>query len=244
MSDTDSISFHEGSDPEMLAASQKARETFRYFWSQVALDFNRIVPAINIACLKVPFSEDVNGEIKVEQMWVEQIYFDGIAVTGILVNSPHWLTSVKGGDEVTFPISQISDWLCVMDGQVYGAYTIQVLRSGMDKEERRNHDEAWGLDFPEPDTILLPERNEKFEDVIANLIKEQIEEDPSTLSSDFGDGRTLLHLEALYGRIPSIQVLLKHGADRTACCNRGWTAQDYAQSLQWDSVVELLVTHA
>jgi uncharacterized protein len=244
MSDTDSITFHEGSNPEMLAASQKARETFRYFWNQVTLDFNRIVPAIDIACLKVPFAENVNGEVQVEQMWVDQIYFDGVIITGTLVNSPHYLTSVKEGDEVTFPLSQISDWLCVIAGEVYGAYTIQVLRAGMDQEERSSHDEAWGLDFPDPDTTLLPEQNTKFEDVIANLLKEQLEEDSSTLSSDFGDGRTILHLEALYGRAPSIQVLLKHGADRTVRCRRGWTARDYAQSLGWASVIELLDTHA
>ena len=228
----------------MIAASQKARETFRLFWNQVALDINRIVLAIETACLKVPFSEDVNGKMKVEQMWVEQIYFDGVAVTGTLVNFPRWLTAFKEGDEVIFPVSQISDWLCVIDEKVYGAYTIQVLRSSMDGGERANHDKAWGLAFPTPDTVLLPEKNAKFEGIIANLLKEQLEKDRSILSSPFDEGRTLLHLEALYGRAPSVRVLLDYGANPSTPCSRGWTARDYAQSLQWDSVLALLDTHA
>jgi uncharacterized protein len=240
MPDSSPVTFHSGDEPEIVAASQQARKTFRYFWNQLSLDFNRIVPALELACLKVPFSESINGEMRVEQMWVDQVNFDGVSVTGILINAPNWLTSVQQGDEVMFPITQISDWLCVLDGQVYGAYTIQVLRSHMDEEERASHDAAWGLEFPAPSNVLIPERNMKFENVIASLLEKQIEEDSSIVSAAFDEGRTVLHLESLYGRDRSVQVLLEHGADVSVRCDRGWTARDYAQSLQWDHIVALL----
>ena len=235
------VTFHKGDDPEIVAAARDARRTFRHFWNQVSLDFNRIVPALELACAKAAFSDDESDdESQVEQMWVDQVNFDGVDVFGVLINAPNWLNSVAQGDGVSFPISRISDWLCVLDGQVYGGYSVQVLRSRMSDDERSSHDEAWGLSFPAPDTVQVPGRNEKFEGVIASLLTQQIEEDPSTVNATSDEGRTLLHLEALYGRAPSIKVLLQHGADTSARCNRGWSARDYAQSLDWDHAIALL----
>ena len=241
MPDESPVTFHQGDAPQIVQASERARETFRYFWNQVSLDFNRIVPALELAFLKVPFSDDYsNPDAQVEEMWVEQVNFDGIDINGVLLNSPNWLKSVKQGDEVHSTLSQLSDWLCVLEGQVYGAHTVQLLRSRMADEERTQHDQAWGLNFPSPSTVLTPEHNQKFEDVIATLLSEQIVKDPVTVEARFDHGRTILHLEALYGRAPSVRVLLDHGASTTARCDRGWTPLDYARSLQWTHVVTLL----
>jgi uncharacterized protein YegJ (DUF2314 family) len=40
-------------------------------------------------------------------------------------------------------------------GKVYGAFTVHVLRSQMPPGERKAHDDAWGLDFGDSDTIEL-----------------------------------------------------------------------------------------
>ena len=235
------VTFHKTDDPELLQASQQARDTFRSFWNQISLDFNRIIPALDMASLKVPFSDDLlDPESPIEHMWVNQITFDGIQIQGVLLNAPNWLKSIGQGDEVRFPLAQISDWLCVLDGKVYGAHTIQLIRARMNSLERTEYDQAWGLDFPSPDTVLIPERNQKFEDVIANLIVEQIAEEPAITRSKFDHGRTLLHLEALYGRTPSVRVLLERGASPIARCDRGWTPLDYAQSLEWIDIIRLL----
>ena len=53
----------------------------------------------------------------------------------------------------------------------------------MTDEEREQHDQAWGLNFPSPGTVLTPERNQKFEDVIATLLSEQIAKDPATVEA-------------------------------------------------------------
>ena len=67
MPDESPVTFHKGDAPEIVQASEQARETFRYFWNQVSLDFNRIVPALELACLKVPCSDNnSNPDVQVE----------------------------------------------------------------------------------------------------------------------------------------------------------------------------------
>jgi uncharacterized protein len=240
MSDNNPIIFHSSADPEMLEASRQACQTFRHLWHQIALDFNRIIPAIELACLKVLFSDDPTGQTGIEQMWVNQIDFDGLNISGILINEPNNLTSVQQGDSVTFPLDRVTDWLCVLNDQVYGGYTIQLLRSYMNPENRSNHDQAWGLNFPSPETVLIPDQNVQVETLLASKLEQQVQADSSILNQTFDQGRTILHLESLYGRTASVQTLLNLGADKTIRCDRGWTARDYAQSLEWDEVIALL----
>lgn len=243
MSEDSPVTFHRSDDPEFLQASQQARETFRYLWNQIALDFNRIIPALELACIKVPFSDDFsNPDAAVEHMWVDRVDFDGTEICGILANSPNWLKSLAAGDEVRFPLEQLSDWLCVLQGKVHGAYTIQLMRSRLNDEQRQTYDRDWQLDFPEPETVLLPERNRVAEGHIADKLAEQIETDPSTVELTFDGGKTLLHLEVLNGRNRSVRVLLEGGANASARCDRGWTPLDYARSLEWLEAIELLAS--
>ena len=241
MSEESPVTFHKGDDPDIERASQEARKTFRYFWKQVSYDFNRIVPALEVAAIKVAFSDDrSNPDAQVEHMWVSEIDFDGVTLRGTIINSPNWLKTVKEGDVVECKIDDIGDWICVLAGKVYGAYTVQVIRSRMSESERAEHDEAWGLDFPPPDQVLVPPETSEFEQVIASLLKEQLENETDTINTLDDEGRTPLHLEALFGRTHTVQVLLDFGADPNKHCNRGWTPRDYAESLDWTTVVEIL----
>ena len=44
-----------------------------------------------------------------------------------------------------------------MNGRVYGVWTVNLLRSEMDRKERAQHDQAWGLDFGDPVKVeVLP----------------------------------------------------------------------------------------
>jgi uncharacterized protein YegJ (DUF2314 family) len=40
--------------PEMQRAYEQARDTFRYFWREIAWDRRRIVPALEMAAVKAP----------------------------------------------------------------------------------------------------------------------------------------------------------------------------------------------
>ena len=241
MSDANFVTVRQADDPEILKASQQARNTFRYFWHQVAIDFNRIVPALELASLKVAFSDDFSDpNSQVEQMWVDRIDFDGVSICGVLLNNPNWLTSIKQGDKVSFPLSQLDDWLCMLDGEVYGGYTIQAIRAKMNDDERTQHDLAWGLSFPSPSKVLVPDRNLEVEKAIADLMIGEIEKDPEIVELAFDGGRTLVHLEALYGKPYSVKALLKMGASAEVKCDRGWTPLDYAKVLNWKDVISLL----
>src|SRR5262245_41912119 len=126
----------ESSDPQMHQAYGNARATFGYFWREVAWDRHRIVPALGLAAVKAPFSDGEKARSKpgvpdVEHMWISDVDFDGQLVFGELQNRPNWLKSVKQGDSVSVPLGEISDWMYSISGDVYGGYTVNLLRSRM-----------------------------------------------------------------------------------------------------------------
>lgn len=246
----------DGDDPDMLRAFKRARKTFRYFWREVSWDQRRIIPALDMACVKAPFSDGNkkrrnDGNPDVEHMWMNEIEFDGKRVSGVLMNSPNWLTSVKEGDEARFLLEEISDWMYSFGGEVYGAFTVNVLRSGMGRKERREHDEMWGLDFGDPDQPrIMPDLDDDDDETeegehpmskaMAAKVKEQLAENRSLVTDTDDRGWTLLHQEALAGNYAIVRALLRAGADPKAKTPKGWTAIDLAESLGWDRVVELL----
>lgn len=241
MSESSPITYFPGDDEEMLEANFLARKSFRDFWYQVSLDFNRIVPALSLAVVKAAFSDDFSDpNSPVEHMFVEGIDFDGQIIKGTLLNQPNALTSISEGDEVCLPLEQLGDWLCVMGDTVYGAYTVQVIRSRMSEAERVAHDEAWGLPFPSPEKVLIPKHDETMERNLAGMLDEQIAEDSEFLTRTLEEGRTMLHLQALNGRNLIVKKLLELGASPTVRCDRGWTPVDYAQCLGWHDVVRTL----
>jgi uncharacterized protein len=254
-------------DEEMQGASQKARATFRYFWREVAWERRRIVPALNLACVKAPFSDGEGASPRenrpeVEHMWLDDVDFDGRFVTGTLLNSPTWLKTVKEGDSASLRLDEISDWMYVISGEVYGAYTVNLMRSRMEPRERKEHDAAWGLNFGNPETIRVvpdskrsagflkslfskPETRTQIQEhpmseAMAPSLKDQLAKDPSMLRAKDDRGWTLLHHQALAGSTATVKVLLEAGADPRAVTDHGMTPMDLANALDWQSVVALL----
>lgn len=240
MSDEMEIQFFNSDDPEMSQAVIQAQRSFRWFWYQVASDFNRIVPATNFSMIKAAFCNDFGDPNQtVEHMFVDSLYFDGVEIHGVLRSDPNWVHGIQDGDQVSFALKHVSDWMCCVDEMVYGGFAVQVIRSRMSDSERAAHDEAWGLPFPDVGTHHIPERSEKFELMISEHLKTALQEDASIVSSTDESKRTPLHNEALYGRLETTKVLLEHGADAKARCDRGWTPADYADAVGWTEVREL-----
>jgi uncharacterized protein YegJ (DUF2314 family) len=245
-------------EPEMRAAYRKARDTFRYFCREVAWERRRIVPALDLACVKTPFSDDRrtsrnDDEPDVEQMWLDEVDFDGRTVTGVLLNSPNWLKTVKAGDAAHRTLAEITDWMYAVDGEVYGAFTVNLMRARMSPRERKDHDKAWGLDFGDPTRVrLVPRKKDWFSQdgaetqehpmsmAMAPSLEEELRKRPTMVRDADDRGWTLLHHTALAGSTAPVRVLLEAGADPNAKTGDGRTPLQLAESLGWTRVVALL----
>lgn len=261
------IFFADGNNPKMIAAFENAQKTFKYFWRELSWENRRIVPALTVACVKIAFTQETeNGQI-VEHMWMNEVQFDGNTVKGVLINQPNDVTNIANGDFVNVSLNQISDWLfasynnykpktglsklfsATPKPKTYGGFTIQAMRSEMTDKERKEHDNAWGLDFGDYNEVLLVnEQNEHPENLIEHPMSknmrekliEFLKENPSEIHHLDQDGLSLLHKETIAGNLTSVEVLLSLGADKNQQTNQGETALDFAKKLNWEPIIAVL----
>ncbi|VTU02403.1 ankyrin : Ankyrin repeat protein OS=Rhodopirellula baltica SH28 GN=RBSH_01420 PE=4 SV=1: DUF2314: Ank_2 [Gemmataceae bacterium] len=242
----------DGDDPEMLEAYEKARATFRYLWRELTWEYRRIIPALGASAVKAPFSDGPpRGKAKpvVEQMWFGDVFFDGRLVSGTLLNTPNKLRSVRAGDRVSRPLSEISDWLFSYGDEPFGGFTVGVMRSRMSPRERQSHDAAWGMKFGDPANVrVLPDSQSEDEEhpMSENMgpsLKEHLKKDPTGLLSPDENGWTTLHSMALGGSYAAVKILLEFGADPNAPTGNGMTPLQLARCLGWEKVAALLLKH-
>lgn len=255
------IFFFKGDDSEILEAYKNAQKTFKYYLREWVWETRRIVPALSIACVKTAFTDDEQKENiivadDVEHMWINNIKFDGEFLYGTLINQPSHLKSVKLNDVVKVPFYLISDWLYSNSYRVFGGFTIQLMRSKMSREERINHDDAWGLKFGNPNKVNICYSSQeeifdftnyhKSEDHPMSInmgvkLLEQIKKDKEGLFSYRGfGGFSMLHEMAMAGSAVSVQTLLSEGIDPLMKTKSGKTAKDLAELLNWHDVLKLL----
>ncbi|MGN6416348.1 MAG: DUF2314 domain-containing protein [Pseudobacter sp.] len=248
---SEQIFFARGDSPEMLAAFQKAQASFRYFWRELSWEYRRIIPGLDLACVKIAFTQQFPDQQDpvVEHMWINEVEFDGDNITGILINQPNELTNVNNGDPVSFPLEQISDWLFAIEGRTYGGFTIHTMRSLMETAEREEHDAAWGLEFGDFNDILIVNNQKEnpenlVEHPMSRNMKEKLveflQQHPAELSNADEEGFTMLHRETIAGNLSSVEILLQQGADKNRKNNAGKTALDYARQLDWQHLVPVL----
>ncbi|RAJ08683.1 uncharacterized protein YegJ (DUF2314 family) [Chitinophaga skermanii] len=245
------IFFASGTDPNMLAAFTKAQSTFKYFWRECSWEYRRIVPALDLACVKIAFSQSLPGrdEPVVEYIWMNEIDFNGDEISGVIVNQPNELTNIQNGDYVTVPLDRLCDWLFTTEGKSYGGYTIQYMRSLMEAADRSEHDDAWGIDFGDHHEIFVArgqkdDPNVLIEHPMSINMREKfvefIQQYPNELTSTDDFGANLLHRETIAGNKTSVEAMVTAGADLQATTRSGKTALDYAKQLNWEHIIPLL----
>jgi hypothetical protein len=201
-------------------------------------------------------------------MWIGDIGFDGDSISGNLLNSPNWLSSVRQGDQVSVPFSHLTDWMMTTDGRAYGGFTVNLMRSRMGRRERGQHDQAWGLDFGDPADIRVeiqrepkpkagliaglfgrgsrpPALSKAFSDhpMCVNMVPKvqaQLQADPNVAKTIDDDGWSILHHEALAGNLGVVKLLIAFGADRAARTPSGYTAADLARKIGWSEIADFL----
>ena len=75
------VFLHQNNDPEMTKACSTAKQTFRIFWREFNWERHRIIPGLDLACVKFPFTDPPQGRSQsdapeAEQMWVNDCSFD------------------------------------------------------------------------------------------------------------------------------------------------------------------------
>ncbi len=260
--------FNFDNDPSMQQAYEAARRSFKYFWRELSWERRRIIPALDMSMVKLPFTDGprTDGHGEYEYMWIGDVDFDGETISGELLNSPNWLASVQEGDVVRAPFSHLGDWLMTADGRAYGGFSINQMRAKMSRKERKEHDDAWGLDFGDPASVRLDvhqERNAKgglfsgrskssdkpkmFIDhpMCVNILERydmQMQEDPAIARDvlDEKTGFTLLHAEALAGNMGMVKLLVAHGADVGKKTEASLTASELARRIGWPEIADYL----
>jgi uncharacterized protein YegJ (DUF2314 family) len=251
----------------MAEAAVRAVASFKYLWRELTWEYRRIVPALELSAIKAAFKDPEEGRDHVEHLWLTDIEFDGDVVVATLMNSPNELTSVKEGDRITLGREEIEDWMYVLEGRVYGGFTIQVLRARMASGERRGHDKAWGFDFGDPSRVDVvpnwqargkkgvlgrlfggggapppgdPDAEHPMSENMAPGLAEAIGKDREAFFELGPSGLNTLHSLALGGSAACVKALLEANADPHVKTKGGKTALELARTMGWPRVVELL----
>ena len=81
--------------------------------------------------VKAPIAD---GE-DIEHFWLIDIEFDGENFHGSIGNEPGIVSNVKFGQKWTLAKDEISDWMFMRDGKMYGNYTMRPLLETMPPEQ-------------------------------------------------------------------------------------------------------------
>ena len=114
-------------DSAMNTAMARARETLPQFWTA----FDNQSSGYSGLALKVEIT-DGNGS---EHFWLNNISRNGEAWNGNINNEPQIVKTVQYGQAYSFSRKEVSDWMYIEGGKIYGGFTIRVLLDKMPKAE-------------------------------------------------------------------------------------------------------------
>lgn len=153
--------------------------------------------------------------------------------------------------------------------RVYGAYTVNLMRSRMRRGERAEHDKLWGgFDFGDPEVIHivppdffgkkpgllgkvlggsravdlaeLEAREHPLAENMGPSLESTLQKRPDFVRETDENGFSLLHSLALAGAAAGVEIMLRHGADVNARTKNGMTPLGLAKSLGWKRVAQTL----
>lgn len=110
---------------EMEAAISRAQSEVDAFISELQS------PTGTDHAVKAPITD---GK-ETEHFWLSDITYENSQFRGTINNDPGTVTNVQFGQSWTIAKSEISDWLYMKDGKMYGNYTMRPLLETMPEDE-------------------------------------------------------------------------------------------------------------
>jgi len=123
----DEVIFVAADDPDMIAAISAARASLPQFWQA----FEKRELGETDFSLKVKIAD---GD-EVEYFWLVDLERDNGKLMGTIGNDPQLVVNVKYGDRIEISEADITDWLYMRDGKMFGNRTVRALFKGMSVEE-------------------------------------------------------------------------------------------------------------
>jgi uncharacterized protein YegJ (DUF2314 family) len=122
-------------DAEMNAAIKQAQQTSTNFLSVL------VAPKTNQTDFSVKRPYTTKDGKSVEHIWISEVSYDGKLLHGKIGDEPVNIPDLKLNDPVSFPPSEISDWIYLDDGKIVGGYTIRILRKHMSAQDAAEFDQ-------------------------------------------------------------------------------------------------------
>lgn len=118
-------------DPAMLAAVEEARKR----WPEFVEAFENRSPDENAPFMvKAPI-----GPSRLEEyMWINVTGIEADVIYGTLANQPARIPDLNMGDRVRVGLDKLNDWVCLIDGQPAGGFTLEVVA---DHARRTNNED-------------------------------------------------------------------------------------------------------
>ena len=130
-------------DEVMNAAIATAQETLPVFIDAMQTSTD----AEAHFAIKVKYPYGIADEA--EHIWVSELSYDGSRFEGTIGNDPVYVSGLAYGDRVVVELEEISDWMIIQGGRLYGGYTIHVIRKTMSDREREEFDQGAGFTIPD-----------------------------------------------------------------------------------------------
>ena len=115
-------------EKEMETAIADARKNIDRFLAELKK------PTGDSHAVKVPI---VDGE-HTEHFWMSDLQVVGGEFRGVINNEPAKVSNVKLGQSWSIKINEVSDWMYMKDGKIFGNYTLRPLLKNMPAEEADN----------------------------------------------------------------------------------------------------------
>ena len=112
-------------EQEMEAAIARARSEVDSFIAEMSKG-----NGTNFA-VKVP----IQDKEETEHFWLTDIVYRNGKFEGVIGNDPGMVTNVKSGQKWSVKKSEISDWMFMREGKMYGNYTLRPLLKTMPEEK-------------------------------------------------------------------------------------------------------------